>query len=88
MTTSRQIEIFSAGCPLCEDVISLVNRLACPSCEIRISDTHNAAVGERARTLGIVHVPSVVVDGTVLAAESTSVLDEACLRAAGVGRAI
>jgi hypothetical protein len=29
--TTRKIEVFSAGCPLCEDAVKLVNSLACPS---------------------------------------------------------
>jgi hypothetical protein len=34
MNAKRTIEVFSAGCPACEDTIALVNRVACPSCEV------------------------------------------------------
>mgnify|MGYP006927736518 CR=1 FL=1 len=34
MNDKRQIEVFIAGCPVCDDAISLVNRIACPSCEV------------------------------------------------------
>ena len=33
-TKKRKIEIFSAGCAACEDTIELVNKIACPSCEV------------------------------------------------------
>ena len=29
MSDKRQIEIFSAGCPVCKETIDLVNRMAC-----------------------------------------------------------
>ena len=32
MSIKRKIEVFSAGCPACEETIKLVNRIACPSC--------------------------------------------------------
>ena len=38
MNNKRQIEVFIAGCPVCDDAISLVNRLACPSCEVTTLD--------------------------------------------------
>ena len=31
MSAKRKIEVFSAGCPACEETIALVNRVACPS---------------------------------------------------------
>ncbi len=30
----RQIEVFSAGCPVCEEAIDLIKAIACPSCEV------------------------------------------------------
>ena len=32
----RQIEIFTAGCPVCEPVVALVKETACENCEITI----------------------------------------------------
>ena len=32
MSDERQIEVFSAGCAACDDVVVLVNSIACPSC--------------------------------------------------------
>lgn len=34
VTEKRRIEIFTAGCFLCEETLKLVRDLACPRCEI------------------------------------------------------
>ena len=47
----RVVEVFSAGCPTCEETIDLVERLGCPSCEVSILDMKDAAVAKRASTL-------------------------------------
>jgi len=33
MAATRKIEVFSAGCAVCDDTVALINRIACPSCE-------------------------------------------------------
>ncbi len=48
MTDKRKIEVFSAGCPVCEDTVNLVNKTACPSCEVNILDMKKPEVAERA----------------------------------------
>jgi glutaredoxin 3 len=63
MSEKRKIEIFSAGCSACEDTINLVNKLACSSCDVRVLDMKDAAIAQRAKSLGIQSVPAVVVDG-------------------------
>jgi len=63
MTAKRKIEVFSAGCPVCMETIELVNRVACPSCEVSVLDMNQAAVAQRAKELGIRSVPAVVIDG-------------------------
>ncbi|MGH8772264.1 MAG: thioredoxin family protein, partial [Burkholderiales bacterium] len=57
----RKIEVFSAGCPACEDTIALVNQVACSSCEVSVLDMHDSAVAKRAKSLGIRSVPAVVI---------------------------
>jgi glutaredoxin 3 len=39
MATKRTIAIFSAGCPACEETVTLVNRIACSSCDVTVLDT-------------------------------------------------
>jgi hypothetical protein len=62
MTTKRHIEIFSAGCSICEETITLVKRLACPSCEVCVLDMQDPLVASRAKNFGIRSVPAVVID--------------------------
>ncbi len=84
----RAVEVFSAGCPVCEETINLVNRLACPSCEISILDMKDANVASRAKRLGIRSVPAVVIDGRLADCCRGRGPDEATLKAAGLGQAI
>lgn len=85
MTSKRKIEIFSAGCALCQDTIELVNRMACPACEISILDMRETAVAARAKALGVKSVPAVAVDGVLASCCTGRGVDEAALRAAGIG---
>ena len=86
MTEKRQIEIFSAGCPACDDAVALVNSIACESCEVTVLDMHDAEVAERARSLGVAHVPAVVIDGRLADCCTGQGPDAATLRAAGIGQ--
>ena len=82
----RTIEVFSAGCPACADVIELVNKVACPSCEITVLDMNDARVAARAKSLGVRSVPAVAIDGALASCCTGRGPDEALLRAAGLGR--
>lgn len=88
MATKRKIEVFSAGCPACEDTIQLVNRIACPSCEVTVLDMKEPEVASRAKRLGIRSVPAVVVDGTLANCCAGTGPDEMGLRASGIGQPI
>lgn len=87
MKPKRTIEVFSAGCPACQETIDLVNQIACPSCEISVLDMHDASVAKRARDLGIRSVPAVVVDGRLADCCTGRGPDEKTLRSAGIGQA-
>lgn len=86
MATKRQIEIFSAGCSVCQETIDLVNEMACPSCEISILDMQDQAVAERARTLGIESVPAVAIDGQLADCCTGRGIDKDILRRSGIGQ--
>lgn len=86
MKEKRKIEVFSAGCPVCEDAVKLINNIACESCEVNVLDMKQAEVAERAKALGIRSVPAVVIDGTLADCCAGRGPDEAALRAAGLGR--
>ena len=87
MTTKRKVEVFSAGCPVCQTAIDLVNRLACPSCEVSVLDMNDIHVAKRARELGVRSVPAVAINGQLAACCTSAGLDEGALRAAGLGLA-
>jgi glutaredoxin len=86
MTTKRKIEVFSAGCPACAEVVEMVQRAACPSCEVIVLDMNDTNVATQARSLGIRSVPSVVIDGKLADCCSGRGVDEQVLRAAGLGQ--
>ncbi len=81
MADKRKIEIFSAGCQVCQDTVDRVKSLVCPSCEVTVLDMKVADVATRAKALGVSTVPAVVVDGRLIGGA-----DEASLRAAGIGQ--
>ncbi len=87
MTAKRKIEVFSAGCPVCEETLELVNRTACPSCEVSVLDMNQPEVAERAKTLGVRSVPAVAIDGKLADCCTDREINEAALKAAGVGQA-
>ena len=85
---SRKIEIFSAGCPVCEDAIRAVKAAACPSCDIRVLDMKSADARRRATELGVKSVPAVAIDGALADCCSGSGVDLGVLAAAGLGRPV
>ena len=86
MNNKRKIEIFSAGCPACEETINLVNRIACASCDVTVLDMKDTAVAGRAKTLGVQRVPAVVIDGKLADCCTGQTISEAALRAEGIGQ--
>lgn len=87
MNAKRKVEVFSAGCPLCQSAIDLVDRLACPSCEVTVLDMNDVNVAKRARDLGVRSAPAVAIDGQLASCCAGAGIEEQALRAAGLGRA-
>lgn len=85
MNEKRKVEIFSAGCPVCEEAVSVVKRMACSSCEVTVLEMKNPDVASRAKNLGIGSVPAVVIDGR-LAECCGQGINEETLKAAGLGQ--
>jgi glutaredoxin 3 len=86
MSTKRKIEIFSAGCPVCQEAIELVKDIACSSCDVTVLDMKDTTVALRAKTLGIRSVPAVVIDGKLADCCTGRGISEAALRAEGIGQ--
>jgi glutaredoxin 3 len=85
MSNKRQIEIFSAGCPVCDEAVETVKRIACPSCETAVLDMRQPEVAARAKQLGISRVPAIVIDSKLAECCGATAVDEQVLRAAGIG---
>jgi hypothetical protein len=88
MSAKRKVEIFSAGCPVCQEAIDQVKGLACDDCDLYVLDMHDPSVAARAKELGVHGVPAVVVDGKLAGCCTGQRIDERVLRAAGVGVAL
>jgi hypothetical protein len=86
MATKRKIEVFSAGCAVCQETIALVKAAACPSCDVTVLDMHDPGVAQRAKGLGIRSVPAVVINGQLADCCAGRGPDIATLRAAGLGQ--
>lgn len=86
MSTRRKIEVFSAGCPVCEETIQLVNDIACPSCEVTVLDTNEPGAAMRAKEMGVRTVPAVSVGGELVSCCAGAGPVESTLRAAGIGQ--
>ena len=87
-TAARIVEVFTAGCPACDPVVDLAQRIACDDCDVRIVDMNDADGAARADELGIQRVPAVAVDGTLAACCRSASITEEALRAEGIGQPV
>jgi glutaredoxin 3 len=81
----RKVEVFSAGCGVCDEAVELVTRLAGGSCDIQVLDMKDPAVAKRAKKYGVRSVPAIAVDGRLAGCCAGRGPDEESLRAAGIG---
>ncbi len=61
----RHIEVFSAGCPLCQEMIDTIALGKCGKCQIEVRDAHDPKVRREMKRLGIRSVPTAVIDRKV-----------------------
>lgn len=59
---SSKIEVFSAGCALCDDAVSAAKSSA-GSGEVTVHDMRTADAQAAAKAYGVQRVPTVVIDG-------------------------
>ena len=83
--TLREIEVFTAGCPLCDDAVQLVQSLSCPSCSVEVLDMKDESAQAKAKQYGVTRVPAVAVNGTLADCCSGGTIDTETLRGLGVG---
>jgi glutaredoxin len=87
----RLIEVFTAGCPLCDETVKLVRELACQNCEVQIYDLREGCTTNecrnKAKQYGIYRVPAVVVDGKVAeCCQNQQLVSREALVATGIGQ--
>lgn len=85
MPDQRTVEVFTAGCPLCDDVVDLVQDIACESCTVRVVSMQDEDGARRAREVGVASVPAVAIDGSLAPCCQGRGVQEDDLRAAGIG---
>ncbi|HVT17254.1 MAG TPA: thioredoxin family protein [Thermoanaerobaculia bacterium] len=61
--SKRKIEVFTAGCAVCEQVVQAVRAAACDSCQVEVRSTQESAHAEAAARYGIKRLPAVVING-------------------------
>ncbi len=83
--TKRKVEVFSAGCPACQETIALVKSLACESCDVTVLDMSQPEVAARAKQLGVHRVPAVVINGKLADCCSARGPQATILQAEGLG---
>ncbi|HET9056306.1 MAG: glutaredoxin [Sediminibacterium sp. Gen4] len=89
--TKRRIELFTAGCTVCEPVLEMVKAMACSSCEVVIynvaqpCDTKECL--EKVKAYGIKALPAIAVDGKLLPCCQNKGLSVDELKKAGIGQA-
>lgn len=84
MTKQRKVEVFTAGCPLCDETVTLVKKLSCPRCDVTVYNLAEKGI-DKAREYGVNSVPTVVVDGKILDCCKRGKPTEEDLKAAGIG---
>jgi len=86
----RLVEVFIAGCPICEDAVKEIKALACPNCEVTVYDLNkrcdtNECV-DKAKQYGIKSVPAVAIDGKLVDCCNNRGIDFEALKRAGLGQ--
>ena len=87
----RMVEVFTAGCPVCQPTVELVKKTACDSCEVIVYDLNKGCdtmeCREKAEQYGVTKLPAVAVNGKLLDCCQGGSITEDALKSAGVGQA-
>ncbi len=84
MSGKRKVEVFTGGCPLCDETVKLVKELSCPSCDVTVYNLKEKGM-DKAKQYGVNSVPTVVVDGKILNCCAMRGPIRADLKTAGIG---
>ncbi len=86
----RNVEVFTANCPICDPVVSMVREVACDDCEIIIYDLveqcEDQTCLDKLTKYQVKRVPAVVVDGKLLECCRNQAITCDSLIEAGIGQ--
>ena len=86
----RQVEVFTANCPVCDPVVKKIKELACDTCEVTTYDLvrlcEDKTCLDKLDEYGIKKVPAVIVNGKLLDCCKDSAFTKERLMEAGIGQ--
>jgi glutaredoxin 3 len=83
----RKIEIFTAGCPVCDEQVAKIKEAACSSCEIEVLNVKESEEAlKKGKSYNINSLPSVVIDGVLAQCCSNRGIDIDVLKSLGLGK--
>ena len=87
MTELRKVEVFTAGCSLCDDAVQMVflQILDNTTCSVAILHMKGKATQKKARQYGVTRVPAIAVNGTLAPSCQGGAIDSDMLRSLGIG---
>lgn len=90
MSNKRQVEVFTAGCYVCDDVVKQVKALACANYEVIVYDLNKKCdtneCEDKAKQYGVQSVPAVAIDGKLVDCCKDRGVDLQALKEAGLGQ--
>ncbi len=88
MEQKRKVEVFTAGCPVCQGVLDMVEELACSHCELIFYNLNKNEGVDQARAYGVTAVPAVAINGELLETCRRKPITRKDLQAAGLGKSL
>lgn len=86
----RQVEIFTAGCPVCDRAVQLVKDTAGENCEITIHNLSEQCKSkiclDKMEEYGVTSIPAVAVNGQLLNCCKNNEITKDDLVNAGIGK--
>lgn len=83
------VEVFTAGCTVCEGAVRQVKDLACSNCEVVVYDLNKKCdtneCEDKAKAYGVKSVPAVAINGKLVECCSNNRINIQALKAAGLG---
>lgn len=86
----RLVEVFTAGCYVCDGVVKQIKDLACSNCEVVVYDLNKKCdtneCEDKAKAYGVTSVPAVAINGKLVDCCKNNGVDINALKAAGLGQ--